>query len=109
MRGGLHIGALRALAERQPLVFPDGLYGCSIGSIVATALAFGFTVEQLESILEKEFVLSRFIPPVTLTSLMSFRSKKGMFPMDMLEETILAGFDRFGIVIRNKVIADAPQ
>ena len=32
-----------------------------------------------------------------------------MFSMDMLEETLLAGFDRFGIDIRNKVIADAPQ
>ena len=109
VRGGLHIGALRALAERQPLVFPDGIYGCSVGSIVATCLAFGLTVDQLESILEKEFVLSRFFPPVTLSSLMSFQSKKGMFPMDMLGETILAGFDRFGIDIRNKVIADAPQ
>jgi predicted acylesterase/phospholipase RssA len=109
VRGGLHIGALRALAERQPLVFPDGIYGCSVGSIVATCLAFGLTVDQLESILEKEFVLSRFFPPVSLSTLMSFQSKKGMFPMDMLGETITAGFDRFGIDIRNKVIADAPQ
>jgi predicted acylesterase/phospholipase RssA len=109
VRGGLHIGGLRALAERQPLVFPEGIYGCSIGSIVATCIAFGLNVDQLESILEKEFVLSRFIPPVTLSSLMSFQSKKGMFSMDMLEQTILEGFDRFGIDLRGKVIADAPQ
>lgn len=109
VRGGIHIGGLRALAERQPLVFPDGIYGCSIGSIVATCLAFGLTVEQMESILEKDFVLSKFIPPITLTTLMSFQSKKGMFPMDMLEETIVQGFDRFGVDLRGKVIADAPQ
>ena len=109
VRGGLHIGGLRALAERQPLVFPDGIYGCSVGSIIATAIAFGVTVDQLESMLYTEFTLSKFIPPVTLSSLMSFQTKKGMFSMDMLEETILKGFDRLGIDLRGKVIADAPQ
>jgi len=109
VRGGLHIGGLRALAERQPLVFPDGLYGCSVGSIIATCLAFGLNVDQMESMLSTEFVLSNFIPPVTLSALMSFQAKKGMFSMDLLEETLLRGFDRFGIDLRGKVIADAPQ
>lgn len=109
MRGGLHIGGLRALAERQPLVFPDGIYGCSIGSIVATAVAFGLTIDQLESLLHTEFMLSNFIPSVTLASMMSFQTKKGMFSMDLLEETILRGFDRFGVDLRGKMIADSPQ
>ena len=109
VRGGIHIGGLRALAEHQPLVFPDGIYGCSVGSIIATALAFGVSVDQLESMLYTEFMLSNFIPPMSLASAISFQSKKGMFSMDMLEETILRGFDRVGIDLRGKVIADAPQ
>ena len=107
VRGGLHIGGLRALAERQPLEFPDGIYGCSVGSIIATGLAFGVTVDQLESMLYTEFVLSSFVPPITLAAALSFQTKKGMFPMDLLEETILRGFDRLGIDLRGKVIADA--
>jgi predicted acylesterase/phospholipase RssA len=108
VRGGLHIGGLRALAQRQPLEFPDGIYGCSVGSIIATALAFGVTVDQLESMLDTEFVLSNFIPPISLAAAMSFQTKKGMFPMDLLEETLIRGFGRVGVDLRGKVIADAP-
>lgn len=95
------------MAERQPLEFPDGIYGCSVGSIIATGLAFGVTVDQLESMLYTEFVLSSFVPPISLAAALSFQTKKGMFPMDLLEETILRGFDRIGIDLRGKVIADA--
>lgn len=109
VRGALHIGGLRALAERQPLVFPDGIYGCSVGSIVATCLAFGLTVDQMESMLSTEFVLSNFIPPMSLSALMSFQSKKGMFPMDMLETALLTAFDRCGVDLRGKMIDDTPQ
>lgn len=109
VRGGLHIGALRALEEKQPLEFPDGIYGCSVGSIIAACLAFGMTVAQLESLLANEFVLPNFIPPISLGAAMSFQSKKGMFSMDMLEETLIRGFARMGIDIKDKVIADAPQ
>jgi predicted acylesterase/phospholipase RssA len=108
VRGGLHIGGLRALSQRQPLEFPDGIYGCSVGSIIATALAFGVTVDQLESMLDTEFVLSNFIPPISLAAAMSFQTKKGMFPMDLLEETLIRGFGRVGVDLRGKVIADAP-
>jgi hypothetical protein len=109
VRGALHIGGLRALVERQPLVFPDGIYGCSVGSIIATCIAFGLTVDQMESMLSTEFVLSNFIPPMSLSALLSFQSKKGMFSMDMLEKALLTSFGRFGIDISNKMIADTPQ
>jgi predicted acylesterase/phospholipase RssA len=108
IRGVLHIGALRALQEKQPLVFPDGIYGCSVGSIIAAALAFGITLEQFDTMLFGEFILSNFVPPMSLAAAMSFQSKKGMFSMDLLEETLIRAFGRAGIDIRNKVIADAP-
>ena len=96
------------MAEKQPLVFPDGIYGCSVGSIIATALAFGVTVDQLESMLFEEFVLSNFVPPISLAAAVAFQTKKGMFPMDLLEETLIRGFGRVGVDLRGKVIADAP-
>jgi len=108
IRGVLHLGALRALQEKQPLVFPDGIYGCSVGSIIAAALAFGITLEQFDTMLFGEFILSNFVPPMSLAAAMSFQSKKGMFSMDLLEETLIRAFGRAGIDIRNKVIADAP-
>jgi len=108
IRGVLHLGALRALQEKQPLVFPDGIYGCSVGSIIATALAFGITLEQFDTMLFGEFVLSNFVPPMSLAAAMTFQAKKGMFPMDLLEETLIRAFGRAGIDIRDKVIDDAP-
>jgi predicted patatin/cPLA2 family phospholipase len=110
VRGGLHIGALMALEKvRGNLVFPDGVYGSSIGSIIATAVAFQLNATQIRTMFDAHFHLSSVIPPLRLSSVHSYVSKKGAFSMDGLETTILAAFDSQGVDLRSKLIKDAPQ
>ena len=45
MKGIMYIGALRELSRHQELVFPDGVYGVSVGAIVGTYIAFGLPLD----------------------------------------------------------------
>jgi len=46
LKGLTHIGALRALAERN--LEPQAVIGCSMGSLVASAWAVGMSLEEME-------------------------------------------------------------
>lgn len=110
VRGGLHVGALVALEERMGnLVFPDGIYGCSVGSILATAVAFGMRSSQIRDMFYEHFMLDAFLPPLRLSALTDVVQRKGLFPMDMLESTLYNAFASQGIDLRGKTIQDAPQ
>ena len=111
VRGGLHIGALAALEKyRGNLDFPAGVYGCSIGSIIATAVAFGLRSTHLREIFDNQFNdISNVIPNLRLTHVGDLTSQKGLFSMDMLETAVVSAFDAHGVDLRNKVISDAPQ
>jgi patatin-like phospholipase/acyl hydrolase len=109
VRGCLLVGALKALEDRQPLEFPDGIYGCSIGSILATMIAFRIPLKKIEELVEEEFILSKFVPNFGISSVTSFTSKKGLFSMDLFEDTLIRVFKSAGIDLKDKVIADAPQ
>lgn len=111
VRGGLHIGALAALESvRGNLVFSDGVYGCSIGSIVATAVAFGLKASHLKHIFDNQFSdIAHVMPSLRLTHVADATKQKGLFSMDMLETAIVSAFDAHGVDLRTKTIADAPQ
>lgn len=110
VRGGLHVGALIALEERMgSLVFPDGIYGCSVGSILATAVAFGLRSSQIRDMFYKHFMLDAFLPPLRLSSLTDVVQRKGLFPMSMLETTLYDAFASQGVDLHGKTIQDAPQ
>jgi len=110
VRGGLHIGALAALEQvNGNLTFPDGIYGTSVGSIVATAVAFGLKSSQIREMFEKHFHMESILPPVRLAHLVDSPVKKGLFGMDMLEKTVLDAFDSQGVDLRGKKISDADQ
>jgi NTE family protein len=109
VRGGLMVGGLVALQKRQPLVFPNGIYGCSAGSVVATALAYNVPLKAIQNMFENEFNLSGVIPSMNLTTITSFTTEKGLFPMDSFTDCVLNAFDNVGIDLRNATIGDAPQ
>jgi hypothetical protein len=110
VRGGLQVGALVALEKhRGNLTFPEGIYGCSVGSIFATAIAFGMNAKQIETVYNEYFDLKRILPPLRLTSLTELPVSKGMFSMDLIENTILEAFSSQGIDLRGKTIGDAQQ
>jgi hypothetical protein len=110
-RGGLLIGALTALEKhRGNLLFPDGIYACSIGSLVAVALGCGFNSKTLQQIFKDPLAnMDRVIPSVRLDCLTSAPAKKGLFSMDLFEETLVALFDKYGYNLRNKTLADLQQ
>ena len=104
IKGILHVGALQELSKHQPLDFPKGVYGSSIGSIIGTYIAFGLPIEKLPELTKKHLSTKNFIPSIGLYDIASCLSKKGLFSMNYLEKTICDVFDEAGLDIRNKVI-----
>ena len=109
VRGGIMIGGLAALEKHQALVFPKGIYGCSAGSIIATALAYKIPVPAIRDMFATGFNLSTVIPSINLTTITSFTTQKALFPMENFTQTVLNAFDAQGVDLRNAVIDDAPQ
>jgi NTE family protein len=110
VRGGLHVGALAAIEKIQGnLQFPDGIYGCSIGSIVATAVAFGLQSKQIQDMFNIHMSLTGIIPELRLSNITDFTSRKGLFTMDLIEKSIIEAFRSQNIDLVNKTLKDAPQ
>lgn len=110
VRGGLHIGALAAIEKIQGnLNFPDGIYGCSIGSIIATAVAFGLNSKQIQDMFNNYIDLNNVLPEIRLSNITEFVARKGLFTMDALEKTVIEAFHSQQIDLTNKTLKDAPQ
>jgi predicted patatin/cPLA2 family phospholipase len=103
VKGILHIGALRELAKHQPLKF-DSIYGCSVGSIIATYIAFELPMDKIPF----EYLnLDKFVPKFQFQHLSSALSSKGLYPMDVFETNIREMFLKAGLDIKDKKIGDA--
>lgn len=109
-RGGLHIGALRALREvKGDLEFPDGILGASVGAVVATAVAFRVDLDRLQAVYDAYFTISTFLPDPNVDHVLTALDRKGLFPMDRMEEQVIRIFLECGVDLRGKRICDAPQ
>ena len=71
MKGILHVGVLQELSNHQPLYFPDGVYGSSIGSILAAYVAFGLPVDKMIPLVEKYLKLENIAPTPNFNHLMN--------------------------------------
>lgn len=110
IRGFLLLGALKAVEERQGnLNFPDGIYGCSVGAVIATGIAFGLSFKQAEEVCIKYVNTSGFLPSYRHATILAFTQKKGLFTQDLMEELFLTIFDSMGVDLRGKMISDTPQ
>ena len=110
VRGGLHIGALAAIQQQKGnLTFPDGIYGCSVGSIVATAIAFGLQATQIQTMFNTYMDLGKIIPELRLSHITNLTGRKGLFAMDAMEKTIIEAFQSQQIDLTHKTLQDAPQ
>jgi NTE family protein len=107
MKGVLHIGALQYLSTLQPLEFPDGIYGCSIGSIIATYIAFGLPVDQMKPLVSKYLSMENVVPKSSFSDMLKAFSTKGMYSMDLFEQTVVSMFADAGLDIKEKKIRDA--
>ena len=108
VKGILHIGALLELSKKQELVFPDGVYGSSVGAVIGTYIAFGLPVNE-ESLpnLKNQLQIQNFIDKFDLKTIANSFSLKGVYSMDLFEKFIVELFESKGVDIRNKVIEDA--
>jgi predicted acylesterase/phospholipase RssA len=107
-KGILHIGALQQLAKTQSLEFPDGIYGSSVGAIIASCIAFRIpltgildfvkTYSSVESLIPSRFELQH-IPKIL--------SEKGVYTMDIFEQRIVELFNTNGVSITEKTLNDA--
>jgi hypothetical protein len=111
MRGAAHIGALRAIQEVQgSLEFPDGIYGSSVGSILASAVAFNIPLEKIQEVFQKHHKRSEWLPGLSVSHAWGVATRKGVFSMDKLRGTLVAIFTACGIQdIEKKRICDASQ
>lgn len=111
MRGAAHIGALKALQEVQgSLEFPDGIYGSSVGSLVAAFVAFNVPLDTMLTVMKKYFKLSTWLPYPSVSDVWSISQRKGVFSMTMLRKAIVQCFADCGIKdVETKRICDTPQ
>lgn len=107
IQGLLHIGALDELSKSQSLVFEDGVYGSSIGAIIATYIAFKLPLNKLIPLIPEYLSFDRVVPTPMMSFFAKALSTKGFFPMDMFEATVIELFEKAGLDIRNKKIKDA--
>jgi hypothetical protein len=110
VKGILHIGALRELAKHQPLQFPDGIYGCSVGSVIATYLSFNLPIDdRVVDLTARYLSFDKVLPKPTFNDIRSAFSEKGVFSMDQFEQNIVEMFSEAGVDIKTKKIGDALQ
>lgn len=107
VKGILHIGALQELSKHQPLYFPDGVYGTSIGSIVATYVAFELPLNDILPLIQKYLVYEKIVPKPDMSHITNCFSAKGMFNMDLFEKTLKEMFLEVGLNIEGKTLNDA--
>jgi hypothetical protein len=108
VKGILHIGALQELSKYQPLYFPDGIYGSSIGSVIATYISFGLPIDdKLIELTKKHLSSDKIIPNLSLKNITSGITEKGVFTMDLFRENLCQLFNERGIDITTKKISDA--
>ncbi len=110
IKGILHIGALRELQKHQPLEFTEGIYGCSIGSIIATYLSFNLPVDDRAVEMTKKYLsFEKIVPKPSFQDLKNALSEKGLYSMDAFEKSIMDMFKEFDIDLKNKKIGDTLQ
>jgi NTE family protein len=110
LKGYLEIGAIEELESRYgPLhkKFNDGIYGCSIGSVIATAIAFGIETKILKKyFMEFKGVSSLFGSP-NLSNVSEMLEKKGVLSIEPFINYLIKVFNDSKIDIRNKKLSDA--
>jgi NTE family protein len=107
-KGILHIGALQELSKTQKLEFPDGIYGSSVGAIIATCVAFRIPLSGILEFVKTHSSVNSVIPPkFQMDSIPTVFSEKGIYGMDVFEQRIVHLFEINGISIADKLLKDA--
>jgi NTE family protein len=110
LKGYLEIGAIEELEERYGALherFIDGIYGCSIGSVIATGIAFGINSKTLKEHFMKFGSLTSLFGVPDIAKVSDMLQKKGVLSMDPFAKYLIDVFSASGIDIKNKKLSDA--
>jgi hypothetical protein len=105
VKGILQYSILRNLKQYQELEFPDGVWGCSIGAIIGTCVAFKIPLENID--IKKYLGFDKVLPKPTFQDLTGMISSKGVFTMDLFEKYLIEIFAEHNFDIASKKIGDA--
>jgi|688.fasta_scaffold00940_34 predicted acylesterase/phospholipase RssA len=108
VRGLMIVGALRELVRHQPLEFPDGIYGLSMGAILATALAYRIPIDKIQTLLQSVSINS-IVPAIRLPHILGALSSKGMYSTQTIEDVVKQAFLTESIDLTDARLRDAPQ
>lgn len=89
MKGIMHIGALQELKRHQELVFPDGVWGCSVGSIIGILVAFQLDLKT--ELISKYMDFDNLVGDIKFKDVQNVFGAKGLFSMDKFTDT-MSGF-----------------
>jgi predicted acylesterase/phospholipase RssA len=107
-KGILQIGALMELSKRQPLVFPDGIYGSSVGSVIASCIAFGIPIETILEFVKTNSSVQKLIPSkFEVQNISKLFTSKGFYDMNVFNTQMIELFKTANIDIQNKKLKDA--
>lgn len=111
IRGILQVGALQYLEhiDTRPLyeVFHEGMHGVSIGAVITSLLAFGFSTNEIVKALDSVCHLQAAMAPIRLDSLMRIPSQKGLDDGTQLKATLAAIFKTRGYDLSRLKVGDA--
>jgi len=112
MRGVLQIGALQAIAEEtnEKLlhnIFTDGIYGISMGALIATLIAFEFSVDDLSVLTELLGNMQDAFQPLRLQTLLGMTQTNGIDDGSKIYTLLDTEFKKRGLDFGELRIGDA--
>lgn len=107
-KGILQIGALMELSKHQALDFPDGIYGSSVGSIIASCVAFKIPIETILEFVKTYSSIQKLIPSkFEVQNISKLFTSKGFYNMNVFNTRMIELFKSANIDIQNKKLKDA--
>lgn len=112
MRGVLQIGALQALSEEKNEkflynVFTGGVYGISMGALIATLIAFEFSVDDLSLLTELLGNMQDAFQPLRLQTLLGLTQTNGIDDGSKIFTLLDTEFKKRGLEFKDLRIGDA--
>jgi len=107
-KGLLHIGVLQEIAKYQSLEFPDGIYGVSVGAIIASCIAFRVPIDNILGFVKQHSSIQSMIPSkFDVQNISKLFANKGLYTMDVFNQRMIELFKSANINIETKKLKDA--
>jgi len=111
MRGALQVGALKEIAQESAISlverFSGGIYGYSIGALIATLIAFDFDLDAFTELTEILGNMQDTLNPIRLQTLLSFTEKQGVDDGAKIKEVLKEAFQKRGLNLDTLRVGDA--